>query len=79
MFPSSIDSGSDVYVWQLLASLGLSSSDEQQIRLVIAVKDRVTTTVNLAKTFPPTKATEHLSGVDLFLRSMGLNVEVLME
>ncbi|KAM0457473.1 hypothetical protein ACHAO4_003273 [Trichoderma viride] len=78
MFPGSIDSGSDVYVWQLLAALGLGASNDQQTRLVLAVKDRVIGTITLAKTLPPTTATERLSSVNLFLHSIGLDADMLM-
>ncbi|KAL7792017.1 topoisomerase II-associated protein PAT1 [Trichoderma ceciliae] len=78
MFPGSINSGSDVYVWQLLAALGVSASNDQQTRLVLAVKDRVIGTITLAKTLPPTMAAERLSSVNLFLHSIGLDVDMLM-
>lgn len=78
MFPGSINSGSDVYVWQLLAALGVSASNDQQTRLVLAVKDRVIGTISLAKTLPPTMAAERLSSVNLFLHSIGLDVDMLM-
>lgn len=38
IFPGSINSGEDVYVWQFLAAIGIGASPEQQQRLVIAVK-----------------------------------------
>lgn len=38
IFPGSINSGQDMYVWQLLAAIGIGASPEQQQRLVIAVK-----------------------------------------
>ncbi|KAL6872781.1 topoisomerase II-associated protein PAT1 [Trichoderma novae-zelandiae] len=78
MFPGSINTGSDVYVWQLLAALGVSASNDQQTRLVLAVKDRVIGTISLAKTLPPTMAAERLSSVNLFLHSIGLDVDMLM-
>ncbi|EHK50316.1 hypothetical protein TRIATDRAFT_211684 [Trichoderma atroviride IMI 206040] len=78
MFPGSIDSGSDVYVWQLLAALGLGASNDQQTRLVLAVKDRVIGTITLAKTLPPATAKERLSSVNLFLHSIGLDADMLM-
>lgn len=78
MFPGSIDSGSDILAWQLLATLGLCARNEHETRLVVAVRDRVNATVALAKTLPPTEARERLNGVDLFLRSIKLRVEDLM-
>ena len=77
IFPGSVNSGEDVYVWQLLAAMGVSASHDQQTRLVLAVKDRVLDTVALSKTLPPTMATERLGSVNLFMRSIGLDVELL--
>lgn len=77
MFPGSVNTGEDVYVWQLLAAMGVSATHDQQTRLVLAVKDRVLDTVTLSKTLPPTMATERLGSVNLFMRSIGLDVELL--
>jgi len=77
IFPGSINSGEDIYVWQLLAAIGVSSSPDQQQRLVLAVKDRVMGTVSHAKTLPPTIAAGRLSNVNLFMLSIGLDVELL--
>ena len=38
IFPGSINTGEDVYVWQFLAAIGVGASPEQQQRLVLAVK-----------------------------------------
>lgn len=38
IFPSSINAGDDMYVWQFLAATGIGASPDQQQRLVIAVK-----------------------------------------
>lgn len=38
IFPGSINSGEDIYVWQFLAAIGSGASLEQQQRLVLAVK-----------------------------------------
>lgn len=38
IFPGSINSGDDMYIWQFLAAVGIGASPEQQQRLVIAVK-----------------------------------------
>lgn len=38
IFPGSISTGDDMYVWQFLAAVGIGASPEQQQRLVIAVK-----------------------------------------
>jgi DNA topoisomerase 2-associated protein PAT1 len=77
MFPGSVNTGEDVYVWQLLAAMGVSATHDQQTRLVLAVKDRVLDTVALSKTLPPAMATERLGSVNLFMRSIGLDVELL--
>ncbi|RDA85893.1 hypothetical protein CP532_2692 [Ophiocordyceps camponoti-leonardi (nom. inval.)] len=77
MFPGSVNTGMDVHVWQLLAAMGVSATHDQQTRLVLAVKDRVLDTVALSKTLPPAMAAERLSSVNLFMRSIGLDVELL--
>lgn len=77
IFPGSINSGDDIYVWQLLAAIGVSSSPDQQQRLVLSVKDRVMGTVNHAKTLPQDMAAQRLSNVNLFMQSIGLDVELL--
>ena len=66
-----------MYVWQLLAAIGIGASPDQQQRLVLAVKDRVMDTVNLAKTLPQDLAAQRLQNVNLFMRSIGLDVELL--
>jgi DNA topoisomerase 2-associated protein PAT1 len=38
IFPGTINTGDDMYVWQFLAAVGIGASPEQQQRLVIAVK-----------------------------------------
>ena len=38
IFPGSLNSGEDIYVWQFLAAIGSGASPEQQQRLVLAVK-----------------------------------------
>ena len=38
IFPGSVYTGEDMYVWQFLAAVGSGASPEQQQRLVIAVK-----------------------------------------
>lgn len=77
MFPGSVNAGIDVYVWQFLAAMGVSANHDQQTRLVLAVKDRVLDTVTLSKTLPPAMAAERLSSVNLFMRAIGLDVELL--
>ncbi|CZS88969.1 related to topoisomerase II-associated protein [Rhynchosporium agropyri] len=77
IFPGSVNTGEDIYVWQFLAAIGIGASPEQQQRLVMAVKDRVMETVSLAKTLPPAMSSQRLANVNLFMRSIGLDVELL--
>ncbi|KZF19385.1 hypothetical protein L228DRAFT_241624 [Xylona heveae TC161] len=77
IFPVSVHSSEDMYVWQFLAAAGIGASPEQQQRLVIAVKDRVLDTVLQSKTLPADMASQRLSNVNLFMRAIGLDVELL--
>ncbi|ORY65275.1 topoisomerase II-associated protein PAT1 [Pseudomassariella vexata] len=77
IFPGSVTSGEDVYVWQFLAAIGIGASPDEQQRLVLAVKDRVMDTVALSKTLPADMAKQRLDNVNLFMRSIGLDVELL--
>ncbi|KAF9894733.1 hypothetical protein FE257_006623 [Aspergillus nanangensis] len=77
IFPSAINTGDDMYVWQFLAAVGIGASPEQQQRLVIAVKDRVMETVTYSKTLPAEMASQRLGNVNLFMRAIGLDVELL--
>ncbi|KAF4635948.1 hypothetical protein G7Y89_g2142 [Cudoniella acicularis] len=77
IFPGTVNTGEDVYVWQFLAAIGIGASPEQQQRLVMAVKDRVMETVAHAKTLPPAMSSQRLANVNLFMRSIGLDVELL--
>lgn len=77
MFPGTVTSGEDVFVWQFLAAIGVGASPDEQQRLVLAVKDRVMETVNMAKTLPADMAKTRLDNVNLFMRSIGLDVELL--
>jgi len=43
----------------------------------MAVKDRVMETVTLAKTLPPAMSSQRLANVNLFMHSIGLDVELL--
>ncbi|KAI9831735.1 MAG: hypothetical protein M1826_003066 [Phylliscum demangeonii] len=69
IFPSSVNLGEDMYVWQFLAAVGLGASPEQQQRLVMAVKDRVMETVALSKTLPLEMASQRLANNKLYLQS----------
>jgi DNA topoisomerase 2-associated protein PAT1 len=77
IFPGTVNTGEDVYVWQFLAAIGIGAGPEQQQRLVMAVKDRVMETVGLAKTLPAAMSSQRLANVNLFMRSIGLDVELL--
>lgn len=77
IFPGTVNTGEDVYVWQLLAAIGIGASPDQQKRLVMAVKDRVMDTVTLAKTLPADLSSQRLQNVNLFMRSIGLDVDLL--
>ncbi|KAI1157399.1 topoisomerase II-associated protein PAT1 [Nemania serpens] len=77
IFPGTVTSGEDIYVWQFLAAIGIGASPDEQQRLVFAVKDRVMGTVGLAKTLPADMAKGRLDNVNLFMRSIGLDVELL--
>ncbi|KXJ95197.1 topoisomerase II-associated protein PAT1 [Microdochium bolleyi] len=77
IFPGSVTSGEDVYVWQFLAAIGIGASQEEQQRLVTSVRDRVMGTISMAKTLPADMAKQRLDSVNLFMRSIGLDVELL--
>ncbi|KAB2581200.1 DNA topoisomerase 2-associated protein pat1 [Lasiodiplodia theobromae] len=77
IFPGTVKDDEDVYVWQFLASMGASASAEQQQRLVIGVKDRVMDTVNICKALPKELSATRLGHVNLFMRAIGLDVELL--
>ncbi|OJJ50819.1 hypothetical protein ASPZODRAFT_11666 [Penicilliopsis zonata CBS 506.65] len=77
IFPGAINAGDDMYVWQFLAAIGIGASPEQQQRLVIAVKDRVMETVAYSKTLPADMSSQRLGNVNLFMRAIGLDVELL--
>lgn len=77
LFPGPVNSGDDMYVWQFLAAIGICASPEQQQRLVIGVKDRVMETVLQSKTLPAEMSSVRLGNVNLFMRAIGLDVEML--
>lgn len=70
-------SADDVHVWQFLAAMGVAASPDQQQRLVLGVKERVMETVGVAKTLPADMAARRLGEVNLFMRAIGLDVELL--
>jgi len=73
----SVMSSDDFHIWQFLAALGVGASPEQQQRLVLGVKDRVMETVGVAKTLSPDVSEKKLAEVNLFMRAIGLDVELL--
>jgi DNA topoisomerase 2-associated protein PAT1 len=77
LFPGSINDTDDMYIWQFLAAMGVGASPEQQQRLVIGVKDRVMETVSVSKALPAEMAGARLANVNLFMRAIGLDVELL--
>lgn len=77
IFPGPVNSGDDVYVWQFLAAVGIGANPEQQQRLVIGVKDRVMETVMQSKALPAEMSNARLANVNLFMRAIGLDVEML--
>jgi DNA topoisomerase 2-associated protein PAT1 len=77
IFPGNVNDTEDVYVWQFLAAMGVGASPEQQQRLVVGVKDRVMETVNVSKALPADMAAARLANVNLFMRAIGLDVELL--
>ncbi|KIW90944.1 uncharacterized protein Z519_08727 [Cladophialophora bantiana CBS 173.52] len=77
LFPGPVNTGDDMYVWQFLAAIGICASPDQQQRLVIGVKDRVMETVLQSKTLPPEMSSVRLGNVNLFMRAIGLDVEML--
>jgi DNA topoisomerase 2-associated protein PAT1 len=67
----------DVYVWQFLASIAVGANMPQQQALVSAVKDRVMENVRASKTLPPELGAQKSANVNLFMRAIGLDVELL--
>ncbi|KAL7269712.1 DNA topoisomerase 2-associated protein pat1 [Rhizina undulata] len=76
-FPPSGKFVDDVYVWQFLASIAVGGSMAQQQALVASVKDRVMENVMASKTLPAEMGAQKSANVNLFLRAMGLDVELL--
>lgn len=77
IFPSSLGREDDMYAWQFLAAVGSGASPEQQQALVIGVKDRVMETIQQSKTLPPDLASQKRANVNLFMRAIGLDVDLL--
>lgn len=79
IFPTdtNISASEDVHVWQFLATMGVGATPDQQQRLVLGAKDRVMETVAISKTLPEEMSQKRLSDVNLFMRAIGLDVELL--
>jgi DNA topoisomerase 2-associated protein PAT1 len=79
IFPTdtSVSSSDDVYVWQFLAAMGVGASVDQQQRLVLGVKERVMETVAVSRSLPAEMRERRLGEVNLFMRAIGLDVELL--
>lgn len=79
LFPTdtNVSASDDVYVWQFLAAMGVGASPDQQQRLVMGVKDRVMETVGVGKSLPEEMRERRLGEVNLFMRAIGLDVELL--
>ena len=79
IFPSdtNVSAADDVYVWQFLAAMGVGASPDQQQRLVLGVKERVMETVGVSRTLPEEMRERRLADVNLFMRAIGLDVELL--
>ena len=79
IFPTdmSVSASDDVYVWQFLAAMGVGASVDQQQRLVLGVKERVMETVAVSRGLPAEIRERRLEEVNLFMRAIGLDVELL--
>lgn len=77
LFPGAVNSGDDMYIWQFLAAVGIGANPEQQQRLVLGVKDRVMETVSQSKALPADISSMRLGNVNLFMRAIGLDVDML--
>lgn len=79
VFPTdtSVSAADDVYVWQFLAAMGVGASPDQQQRLVLGVKERVMETVGVSRSLPVELRERRLGDVNLFMRAIGLDVELL--
>ena len=79
IFPTAtnVSASDDVYVWQFLAAMGVGASPDQQQRLVLGVKERVMETVGVSQSLPMEMKERRLGEVNLFMRAIGLDVELL--
>ena len=79
IFPADtpVSASDDVYVWQFLAAMGVGASVDQQQRLVLGVKERVMEAVAVSRSLPAEIRERRLGEVNLFMRAIGLDVELL--
>lgn len=79
LFPTdtNVSAADDVYVWQFLAAMGVGASPDQQQRLVLGVKERVMETVAVSRSLPDEIKDRRLADVNLFMRAIGLDVDLL--
>ena len=79
IFPTetNVSASDDVYVWQFLAAMGVGATADQQQRLVLGVKERVMETVGVSQSLPAEMQERRLGEVNLFMRAIGLDVELL--
>ena len=77
MFLGTVNANDDKYAWQFLAAMGVDAAADQQQRLVIAVKDMVMETVQGARKLPQEQGQPMLDNVNLFMRAIGLDVDLL--
>ncbi|EPS40236.1 hypothetical protein H072_5988 [Dactylellina haptotyla CBS 200.50] len=68
----------DMYVWQFLASMAVGANMQQQQKMVGAVKDRVNDNVQASKTLPQEMGQQKLANTNLFLRALGLDIDLLL-
>ncbi|KAF8242965.1 hypothetical protein K440DRAFT_590266, partial [Wilcoxina mikolae CBS 423.85] len=67
----------DQYVWQFLASMAVGANMQQQQTLVASVKERVLENVQASKILPAEIGIQKRENVNLFMRAMGLDVDLL--
>jgi DNA topoisomerase 2-associated protein PAT1 len=75
---ASIHDADDMHIWQFLAAMGAGATPDQQQRLVMGVKDRVMDTITVSRALPPELKERRLGNVNLFMRAIGLDVELLV-
>ncbi|KAF8534016.1 topoisomerase II-associated protein PAT1 [Trichophaea hybrida] len=76
-FPPSGKFVDDQYVWQFLASMAVGANMQQQQTLVASVKERVLENVQASKILPAEIGVQKRENVNLFMRAMGLDVDLL--